>query len=243
MKKNILLILSLIILVGVPLWHSNKEISKLEKKISDLEIMALVGGAQADFYPFSGGLTGGGAGALDALTGTDNKDAAFVMLEADGTYGNAFFPYVLDVDGGGTESVPTIIDSGDGGNEDWELAIGVFNGVWSYGDIFGHIDIISDDNSLSTLQCKGSINKLNGAETTTLPEGLTGMSIILYSDDATVKTIDPTATDHIWLNGVDNGANNNIDSPGAVGDYIVLVCFSENNWYSIGQSGTWIDTP
>lgn len=111
------------------------------------------------------------------------------------------------------------------------------------GTLHGGIEIIADDNSLSAAQCRGSINKLNGAETTTLPAATAGMNVLLYSDDATVKTIDPNGTDHIWLNGVDNGAGNSIDSPGAVGNYIVLVAFSANNWYSLGRSGVWIDTP
>ena len=70
-----------------------------------------------------------------------------------------------------------------------------------------------------------------------------GMNVLLYSNDATVKVIDPNGTDHIWLNGVDLGAGITMQSPGAIGDYIVLVAFSNNNWYTIGQSGTWIVTP
>ena len=108
---------------------------RLEKKVKQLEVMGMAGGVQADFRPFSGGLTGGGAGALDKPTSTENKDAAIVILEADGTYGNAFFPYTLDVDGGGVEDVPTVIDAADGGNEDWELCKGIFNGLWVYDDI------------------------------------------------------------------------------------------------------------
>ena len=69
------------------------------------------------------------------------------------------------------------------------------------------------------------------------------MSVALYSDDATVKTIDPNGTDHIWLSGADLGAGASINSPGAVGDFIVLVAFAANNWYSMGQSGTWVITP
>lgn len=111
------------------------------------------------------------------------------------------------------------------------------------GTLLGAVDVIADDNSLSAAQCYGSANKLNGAETTTLPAAVAGMSVLLYSDDATKKTVDPNGTDHIWLNGADLGAGNSIDSPAAVGDFIVLVAFSNNNWYSMGQSGTWVITP
>ena len=122
-------------------------------------------------------------------------------------------------------------------------ATGTFTTLTATGTLHGKIEIVADDNSLSAAQCYGSVNNLNGAETTTLPAAVAGMNVLIYSNDATVKTIDPNGTDHIWLNGVDNGASNGINSPGAVGDYIVLVAFSANNWYSIGQSGTWIDTP
>jgi len=111
------------------------------------------------------------------------------------------------------------------------------------GILRGGIEIIADDITISAAQCYGSINKLNGTETAVLPVAVARMSILLYSDDATVKTIAPNGTDHIWLNGVDNGAGNSIDSPGAVGNYIVLIAFSNNNWYSVGQSGIWIATP
>lgn len=117
------------------------------------------------------------------------------------------------------------------------------SGISTTGTLHGAIEIIADDNSLSAAQCYGSLNKLNGAETTTLPAAVAGMNVLLYSDDATVKTIDPNGTDHIWLNGVDLTAGVTMQSPGAVGDFIVLVAFAANNWYSIGQSGTWIVTP
>ena len=77
----------------------------------------------ASFYPFSGGLndTGATTGELEDKTGTSDKDAAVVILNDHGTYGNAAFFYGLDADGGAAESPPDIIDSGDGGDEDWEL--------------------------------------------------------------------------------------------------------------------------
>jgi len=70
--------------------------------------------------------------------------------------------------------------------------------------------------------------------------------VMLYSTDATVKTIDSTTvsdTENIWLNGVDLGDGVSMASPGAVGDFIVLLCRTDGNWYTIGRSGTWIVTP
>ena len=245
--KKFLILFFILLFVGCA---TTSDMTRLKQKVADLEEMVLMIGTQgagASFYPFSAGLIGGEVGKLDKITSLADKDTAIGILQDSATYatdnqGNAFIPYTHDSGASLGDNVPYIIDSGDVGT-DWELLTGVFNGIWSYGDIFGFIDIIADDNSLSALQCKGSINKLNGAETTTLPAATVGMNTILYSDDDTVKTIDPNGTDHIWLNGVDNGEGNSIDSPGAVGDYIVLIAFSANNWYSVGQGGTWIDTP
>lgn len=75
----------------------------------------------ADFFPFSGGLSTG-TGGLKTLTSIEDKDAGLVILNADATYGNAFFPFGLDEAGGcGTELAPTCIESGDAG-EWWELS-------------------------------------------------------------------------------------------------------------------------
>lgn len=99
-------------------------LAQLESKVAEIEdlgVMGLAEGVGASFYPATGALTGGGTGALDKITSTADKDAAIVMFNDEATYGNAFMPFTLDVDGGGTESAPWLIDSGDGGNEDWEL--------------------------------------------------------------------------------------------------------------------------
>ena len=111
------------------------------------------------------------------------------------------------------------------------------------GTIHGGIEILSDAAAPTAAQCYGSLNKSNGVQTVTLPAAVVGMSILIYSDDAEVKTIAVASGENIWLNGVDNGDNNTIQSPGAVGDFIALVCMSTGNWYTMGQSGVWIDTP
>ena len=111
------------------------------------------------------------------------------------------------------------------------------------GTIHGAFQILSDSAAPSAAECYGSVNKSNGAQTVTLPAAVVGMSILIYSDDAQVKTIAVASGENIWLNGVDNGDNNTIQSPGAVGNFIALVCMSTGNWYTMGQSGVWIDTP
>jgi len=121
--KRILLVLLLAFgLSGC--FATQKDITRLERKI-DMQIFE---GAGSDFRPFTA-LTGGGAGAVDKPTSTENGDAGFLVLEADATYGDMFFPYVLDVDGGSGDSLPEYIESGDGGSERWTLCHGAFGGL------------------------------------------------------------------------------------------------------------------
>jgi hypothetical protein len=72
------------------------------------------------FYHCSGGLTGGGAGALDAIASPADKDIAFVHFNDDATYGNGILIYTFDVDSAVGESVPYIIAPDTGAGE-WEL--------------------------------------------------------------------------------------------------------------------------
>ena len=65
---------------------------------------------------------------------------------------------------------------------------------------------------------------------------------MIYSNDATVKTIDPNGTDHIWLAGVDVGEGDTIESDGTIASFIVLIALSANNWTSFGSKGTWADS-
>ena len=75
----------------------------------------------AKAYHCSGGLTGGGAGALDAIVNPSDNDIAFIHFNGDATYGNATFVYTFDIDASAGESVPTII-APDTGSGEWELA-------------------------------------------------------------------------------------------------------------------------
>jgi len=75
----------------------------------------------ANVYPFSGALTGGGTGALDAITGVSEGDIAIGGLEDDATYGDALLVYVADDDSGASESAPTVIDPDESGDIRWKL--------------------------------------------------------------------------------------------------------------------------
>lgn len=72
-------------------------------------------------------LTGGAAGALDELDGTDlaEGDICIVAIKGSGTYF-----YVLDATVGGTESSPTkITPDTNAGDKRWLLQPGTFTGI------------------------------------------------------------------------------------------------------------------
>ena len=68
--------------------------------------------------------------------------------------------------------------------------------------------------------------------------------MIVQADESEVVEIAVTDTsDKLYLDGVDLGANQEIDSPGAAkkDDYIVLICRGANAWHSFDRVGTWVD--
>ena len=83
------------------------------------------------FYPATA-LTGGGTGALDKLSvaSLSDGDAAIVILENDGTYGNAVFIYAFDATSTTAESSPEYIRPDDYDTAGvWELTNGIFTGI------------------------------------------------------------------------------------------------------------------
>lgn len=108
------------------------------------------------------------------------------------------------------------------------------------GAIHGGIEIIGDDTSLEASQCYGSFNDTNGAETITLPTAVVGMNLVIYSNDATVKTIDPYSSEVIELNGVALTGGYAIKSPGAAGNFVALICRTTGVWTTLGMGGAWV---
>jgi len=125
--KKLLLISFLAFSLSGCFFATQKDLARLEKKID----MQLFQEAGADFRPFTC-LEGGTAGCTDKPTSTETGDVGFVVLEDNATYGNSFFPYVLDEDGVAGDNLPFTIESADGG-EDWELCKGIFADVWTFG--------------------------------------------------------------------------------------------------------------
>jgi hypothetical protein len=120
------------------------------------------------------------------------------------------------------------------------VSFGALNMVTT-GTITGAINVITDDITLSAAQSYGSIIVMSGgAETATLPAAVKGMNVLFYASGAGVKNIDPNGTDTIVLTTAALAAGYQIESPGAVGDFIAMVAFANNQWTCMGRSGVWV---
>lgn len=123
--KKLYWVMAIVILgfMGYQTYNSHQ----LEKRLKKAELMQLTQQAGADFRPFTA--FEGSPGGVDQPTNVDDGDVGFLVLEENATYGDMFFPYALDTDGGSGDSFPEYIESGDGGSERWRLAHGGFGGI------------------------------------------------------------------------------------------------------------------
>lgn len=115
------------------------------------------------------------------------------------------------------------------------------------GNISGASDITLDTDAtvvLTSADCKNKvrINNDAGVIDYTLPAAEAGLVVMFYDIGVGVITIDPfDGTDTIYLNGASVGAGDEIDSPGAAGDFIALMAIDDTRWITLGISGTWVD--
>lgn len=97
----------------------------------------------------------------------------------------------------------------------------------------------ADDANLSVAECRGGFVEVSAAKTMTLPTGVTGYNLILYSSGANVISLKPYSSEVIVLNGTALTAAHKISSLGLAGD-CVSVIHNGTNWIVIGPS-VWVD--
>ena len=259
--KKIISLICLIALFGLGgcVTMDTQRIDALEQKITKLErqvLMGVGGGAAASIYPVTGGFGGETTGTLDNIASTADKDAAFVIFNDETTWGNAFFPMSLDVDGGGTEAIPYIVKANDGGNEDWEwvdvYGRRVFGGI-HYVTTAINCTIGTDCDGTKVRVAWGGIIESTAdgviiilpeiAATPTATQVPVGASLIVYNRDANEDVfVDPNGNDSITLGGTKGAAGNYITLTNAAttaGNYVALVATAADNWTVFGYSGTW----
>lgn len=100
----------------------------------------------------------------------------------------------------------------------------------------------ADDANLSVAECRGGFVEVSAAKTMTLPTGVSGYNLIVYSSGANVISVKPYSSspaEVITLNGVALTAAHKISSLGMAGDCVSLI-HNGTNWIVIGPS-VWID--
>jgi hypothetical protein len=81
-----------------------------------------------------------------------------------------------------------------------------------------------------------------GAAQIDLPALASGSSFCVYSTTAQVISLNPNGTETIIDASITPAldAGDELDSPGAIGDYVCLLS-NGTSWYVLGKSGTWVD--
>ena len=79
-----------------------------------------------------------------------------------------------------------------------------------------------------------------GAAQIDMPALASGSSFCVYSTTAQVISLNPSGGENIFLAGATIGAGDELDSPGALGDFVCLLS-NGTNWYVLGLSGVWVD--
>lgn len=191
-------------------------------------------------------LTGGGSGAMDAVSqdGIEDGDIGIAVVS-----GVTYF-YYYDADAEDAESSPFIVRPNDYDVGVWKLAN--FTG----GTMLGKTNIVvttDGTESPTAEQMYGTVFIADHGTATsdtdyTLPGVEAGMSACFYDNGGGTGgiIIDAADGDEILLNGTSVGAGDAIDSPGvagdgANGDFICIMGIDTTYWITFGRSGTWVD--
>lgn len=219
--------------------------------IEDLRVeMMMMMGQQvgAKFYP-ARGTYGGAAGDLDKITGTVDRDVGMVELHDDADLGDVTLIYILDVDsacgGDDAASPPKFFQAGDGGNECWELA----NLVALKSYAAAHAISDADGETLEVFEVMNGYVTATGAGTFNLPDIGTATgdapvgSIVCFETVGDVNvSVNPDNSDTITLEGVTDGAGEQVNNPAANQDG-TSICFIANtttNWSAPTNPDTWV---
>ena len=232
MKRIFLVVLLLFFCFGCATIQTDPRIDQLEAKVAKLErqmVMGMATGAGANIYPVTGGLIGGGTGALDKITNPGNKDVAIVALTGDATYGNAVFTYVFNSSGAETtDSLPWFVQPNDATSGDWELA---GSSILISIPVTGAL-------SPTAIQCRYGVFEISVANKITLPTaasvGFGNIVLVRVQDAGETAEIDLNGSEKFNISGTAQAAGVSITSPGAAGDWIALMAVTDAD----GAGGT-----
>ena len=91
---------------------------------------------------------------------------------------------------------------------------------------------------LTDAQCRGGIIYVTGAATITLPAVAEGMSVSIHTIGAIAVSVDPNASDKIWLDGTALDDGDKITNKSTSGDIAVLTYYSADGWHATTNGWT-----
>jgi hypothetical protein len=91
---------------------------------------------------------------------------------------------------------------------------------------------------LTDAECRGGIVYVTGAATITLPAVADGMSVSIHTIGAIAVSVDPNASDKIWLDGTALDDGDKITNKSTSGDIAVLTYYSADGWHATTNGWT-----
>lgn len=95
------------------------------------------------------------------------------------------------------------------------------------------------NHTLTAAECYGAVYYLTGAATLTLPPVEEGMSLTVITIGAVAGSVDPNASDKIWLDGTALDDGDKITNASTAGDIAVLTYYSADGWHA--STNGWSD--
>ena len=93
--------------------------------------------------------------------------------------------------------------------------------------------------TLSAVECQGYIIYVTGAATITLPAVAAGMSVTIITIGAVAVSVDPNASDKLWLDGTALDDGDKATNLSTAGDIAVLTYYSADGWHA--STNAWTD--
>ena len=93
--------------------------------------------------------------------------------------------------------------------------------------------------TLSAAECYGGVYYVTGAATLTLPAVAAGMHIVVHTVGAVAVSVDPNASDLIYLDGTALDDGDKITNASTAGDVAVITYYDATGWYA--STNSWSD--
>lgn len=100
-------------------------------------------------------------------------------------------------------------------------------------------EIHSTSDTLTAAECYGKVHYVSSAATLTLPAVAAGMHLTVATIGAVAVSVDPNASDKIYLDGTALDDGDKITNLSTAGDVVTLTYYSADGWYA--STNGWTD--